>query len=171
MARTLNFFLSLTLCFCSHAAWAQSGEGQANRSAIASALVPGAGQFMNKQAWKAPIAWAVMAGSGYFLYTNQSTLNRLNTAIDLRYDNDPMTVDEFDGRFTNNQLFILKSETRRSRDYAILGVGAAYMFQVLDAYASGFLVKFDVSPNLVGSIQPNSSPMAPIGAKFCLSWP
>ena len=138
---------------------------------MASAILPGAGQFVNHQAWKAPIAWGILAGSGYFLYTNQSTLNRLNTAIDIRFDTDPTTTDEFVGRFTDNQLFTLKNETRRSRDYAILGVGAAYLFQVLDAYSSGFLVHFDVSPTLVGNVSPCPQPLAPLGAKIQLSWP
>ncbi|MEK9829644.1 MAG: DUF5683 domain-containing protein, partial [Schleiferiaceae bacterium] len=117
------------------------------------------------------IAWGIMAGTGYLLYTNQATLNRLSTAIDLRYDGDPSTVDEFDGRFTDSQLFTLKNETRRSRDYAVLGVGGAYLFQVLDAYASGFLVEFDVSPTLTGSLSPAVEPLAPLGAKLTFAWP
>ena len=51
--------------------WAQSDSaraprhwGQPEKAAIASALVPGAGQILNKQIWKAPIAWGIMAGSG-----------------------------------------------------------------------------------------------------------
>ena len=43
------------------------------------------------------------------------------------------------------------------------GVGAAYLFQVLDAYSSGFLVHFDVSPTLVGSV-------SPCPATACSSW-
>ncbi len=101
----------------------------------------------------------------------KTTLNRLSTAIDLRYDGDPTTVDEFDGRFTDSQLFTLKNETRRSRDYAVLGVGGAYLFQVLDAYASGFLVEFDVSPTLTGSLSPAVEPLAPLGAKLTFAWP
>ncbi|NCZ95379.1 MAG: hypothetical protein EBZ16_07645 [Flavobacteriia bacterium] len=109
------------------AAWGQpASDAAAKRAAMASAILPGAGQFVNHQAWKAPIAWGILAGSGYFL---------------------------------------------RSRDYAILGVGAAYLFQVLDAYSSGFLVHFDVSPTLVGSVSPCPQPLAPLGAKIQLSWP
>jgi hypothetical protein len=157
--------------FCA-AAWGQTAsDAPAKRAAVASAILPGAGQFLNHQAWKAPIAWGVMVGSGYFLYANQYTLNRLNTAIDARYDNDPTTVDEFDGRFTDAQLFTLKNETRRSRDYAVLGVGAAYLFQVLDAYASGFLVEFDVTPTLTSTIAPSVEPMAPVGVSWTWSWP
>ncbi|MFM1884319.1 MAG: hypothetical protein RL168_503 [Bacteroidota bacterium] len=171
MAHPKVIFSVVATLFCA-AAWGQTAsDAPAKRAAVASAILPGAGQFLNHQAWKAPIAWGIMAGSGYFLYTNQYTLNRLNTAIDLRYDNDPTTVDEFDGRFTDAQLFTLKNETRRSRDYAVLGVGAAYLFQVLDAYASGFLVEFDVTPTLTSTIAPSVEPMAPVGVSWTWSWP
>ena len=169
MAR--SFFLTFALVISMTKMLGQSSDAPALRAATASALLPGAGQFINHQAWKAPIAWGIMAGAGYLLYTNQYTLDRLNTAIDIRYDGDPNTVDEFEGRFSDAQLFTLKNETRRSRDYAVLGVGGAYLFQILDAYASGFLVDFDVSPTLTGKVSPAVEPMAPLGAKLTLSWP
>lgn len=169
MARRL--YIILACIGLSHGLWGQSADVQAKRAVLASAILPGAGQFVNHQAWKAPIAWGIMAGAGYLLYTNQSTLHRLSTALDLRYDGDPTTVDEFEGRFTDAQLFTLKNETRRLRDYAILGVGGAYLFQVLDAYASGFLVEFDVSPTLSGSLSPVLEPHAPMGAKLTFAWP
>jgi len=157
--------------------WAQSDSartprawGQPEKAAIASALVPGAGQILNKQIWKAPIAWGIMAGSGYYLYQNQRSYNRLTTAIDLRLDNDPLTVDEFDGQFSTNQLFSLQNDYRRRRDYAVLGVGAGYLFQVLDAYAAGHLVDFDVSPNLSARFRPALGPQTTFGAQLTFAW-
>lgn len=111
-----------------------------------------------------------MAGSGYYLYQNQRSYRRLTTAIDLRLDNDPLTVDEFDGQFTTNQLFSLQNDYRRRRDYAVLGVGAGYLFQVLDAYAAGHLVDFDVSPNLSARFRPAFGPQATFGAQLTFAW-
>jgi hypothetical protein len=157
--------------------WAQSDSaraprtlGQPEKAAIASALVPGAGQILNKQIWKAPIAWGIMAGSGYYLYQNQNNYTRLTTAIDLRLDNDPNTLDEFDGQFSTNQLFSLQNDYRRRRDYAVLGVGAGYLFQILDAYAAGHLVDFDVSPNLSARLRPALGPQTTFGAQLTLAW-
>ena len=144
--------------------------GQPEKSAIASALIPGAGQILNKQIWKAPIALGIMAGSGYYLYLNQQSFNRLSRAIDLRLDNDPLTLDEFDGQFSTNQLFSLQNDYRRRRDYAVLGVGAGYLFQVLDAYAAGHLVDFDVSPNLSARFRPAFGPQTTFGAQLTLAW-
>ena len=144
--------------------------GQPEKSAIASALMPGAGQILNKQIWKAPIALGIMAGSGYYLYLNQQSFNRLSRAIDLRLDNDPLTLDEFDGQFSTNQLFSLQNDYRRRRDYAVLGVGAGYLFQILDAYAAGHLVDFDVSPNLSARFRPALGPQTTFGAQLTLAW-
>ena len=144
--------------------------GQPEKSAIASAVLPGAGQILNKQIWKAPIALGIMAGSGYYLYLNQQSFNRLSRAIDLRLDNDPLTFDEFDGQFSTNQLFSLQNDYRRRRDYAVLGVGAGYLFQILDAYAAGHLVDFDVSPNLSARFRPALGPQTTFGAQLTLAW-
>jgi hypothetical protein len=144
--------------------------GQPQKAALASALLPGAGQIANKQLWKAPIAWGIMAGSGYYFYQNYASFRRLSNAIDYRLDGDPLTVDEFDGQFTVNQLFSLQNDYRRRRDYAFLGVGAGYLFQVLDAYAAGHLVDFDVSPNLSGRFRPAFGPNATFGANLTLAW-
>ncbi|MEY3941896.1 MAG: hypothetical protein RIR07_782 [Bacteroidota bacterium] len=111
-----------------------------------------------------------MAGSGYYFYQNFDSYRRLSTAIDLRLDGDPLTLDEFDGQFTVNQLFSLQNDYRRRRDYAFLGVGAGYLFQVLDAYAAGHLVDFDVSPNLSGRFRPAFGPNATFGANFTIAW-
>lgn len=140
------------------------------KAAIASCLLPGAGQVMNRQAWKAPLAWGIMAGAGYFVYLNQSTFNRLSLAIDIRYDNDPNTIDEFDGLYTTNQLFSLQNTYRRSRDYAVLGLAGTYLFQVLEAYAAAHLVDFDVSRNLSLKLSPTTLPQPLIGAKMTFSW-
>ncbi|MCO4749808.1 MAG: DUF5683 domain-containing protein [Schleiferiaceae bacterium] len=140
------------------------------RAAIASSLLPGSGQVMNHQAWKAPLAWGIMAGAGYFVYINQSSFDRLSLAIDFRYDNDPSTIDEFDGLYTTNQLFSLQNDYRRSRDYAVLGLAGTYLFQVLEAYAAAHLVDFDVSRNLSLRLSPATLPQSLIGAKMTLSW-
>jgi hypothetical protein len=173
MRRSLFFLLILSAYWAtaqSDTVRAPKSWEQPEKAALASALVPGAGQILNRQIWKAPIAWGIMAGSGYYLYINQKSFNRLSTAIDLRLDSDPLTVDEFDGQFSTNQLFSLQNDYRRRRDYAVLGVGAGYLFQVLDAYAAGHLVDFDVSPNLNAQVRPSFGPQTTFGAQLTLAW-
>ena len=148
--------------------WSQLSQPQ--KAGLASLIVPGAGQIVNGQVWKAPIAWSMMGASGYWWYSTQSTLNRLNGAIDVRFDNDPSTVDEFDGILNDFQLFNYQSNYQTQRDYSILILLGTYTFQALEAYAAGFLVDFDVTPNLSVQPSPAITPEGLMGAKLTFSW-
>jgi len=148
--------------------WAELSHPQ--KAGLASMVLPGAGQIVNRQVWKAPIAWSLMGASGYWWYSSQSTLNRLNQAIDIRFDSDPTTVDEFDGVLNDFQLFNYQSNYQTQRDYSILILLGAYSFQALEAYAAGFLVDFDVTPNLSVQPSPAVTPEGLLGAKLTFTW-
>jgi hypothetical protein len=89
-----------------------------------------------------------MGGTGYYFWLQQKQTNHFNAALDARLDNDPTTVDPYANVYTPTQLLSLKNTARRSRDYAFLGVVAAWGFQVLDAHVGGHLYAFDVGRNL-----------------------
>lgn len=122
--------------------------GRPQTATLLSAAVPGAGQIYNREYWKAPLAWALMGGTGYYFLLQQRQTNHFNMALDARLDNDPTTVDPYVNVYTPTQLLSLKNSARRSRDYAFLGVVAAWGFQVLDAHVGGHLYGFDVGRNL-----------------------
>ena len=122
--------------------------GRPQTATLLSAVVPGAGQIYNREYWKAPLAWALMGGTGYYLSLQQRQTNHFNAALDARLDNDPTTVDPYVNLYTPTQLLSLKNTARRSRDYAFLGIMAAWGFQVLDAHVGGHLYAFDVGRNL-----------------------
>ena len=122
--------------------------GRPQTATLLSAAIPGAGQIYNREYWKAPLAWALMRGTGYYYWLQQKQTNHLNAALDARLDNDPTTVDPYANVYTPTQLLSLKNTARRSRDYAFLGMMAAWGFQVLDAHVGGHLYAFDVGRNL-----------------------
>jgi len=122
--------------------------GRPQTAAALSAVVPGAGQLYNREYWKIPLVYGLMGAAGYFLYTQQAQTNHYALALDYRLDNNPLTIDPYAGQYTPTQLLSLKNTARRSRDYAALGVLAAWGFQVLDAHVGGHLYSFDVSRNL-----------------------
>ena len=122
--------------------------GRPQTATLLSAAIPGAGQIYNCEYWKAPLAWALMGGTGYYFWLQQKQTNHFNAALDARLDNDPTTVDPYANVYTPTQLLSLKNTARRSRDYAFLGVVAAWGFQVLDAHVGGHLYAFDVGRNL-----------------------
>jgi hypothetical protein len=122
--------------------------GRPQTAAALSAVVPGAGQFYNREYWKIPLVYGLIGATGYFLYTQQAQTTHYALALDYRLDNDPLTIDPYVGQYTPTQLLSLKNTARRSRDYAALGMLAAWGFQVLDAHVGGHLYSFDVSRNL-----------------------
>lgn len=144
---------------------------QPQKSFIASAFIPGLGQILNKQIWKSPIALGAIGGVGFVFWQNQKTVGMLKEAINQRFDNDPLTIDRYNAVFTDSQLFSLENEYTRLRDYSFLGLIGIHMLQCIDAYAAGFLVDFDISPDLNIATSYYPTPNAPIGAKIILSWP
>jgi hypothetical protein len=145
-------------------------RSQPKKAFTASFLLPGLGQALNKQAWKSPIALGAIGGSGYLLWQNQNYVSRLKEAIKIRFNPQTGEVDEFNGVYSDSQLFSLENEYTRLRDYSFLAVIGIHLLQCLDAYAAGFLVDFDVSDELNISASYSTLPEAPIGAKISLSW-
>ena len=144
-------------------------RSQPQKAFTASLLIPGLGQALNKQAWKSPIALGAICGSGFVLWQNQNYVSRLKEAIEIRFEV-PGEIDEFNGIFSDSQLFSLENEYTRLRDYSFLALIGIHLLQCIDAYAAGFLVDFDVSDDLNLSASYSSIPEAPIGAKISLSW-
>jgi hypothetical protein len=104
------------------------------------------------------------------LWQNQNYVSRLKEAIKIRFNPQTGEVDEFNGVYSDSQLFSLENEYTRLRDYSFLAVIGIHLLQCLDAYAAGFLVDFDVSDELNISASYSTLPEAPIGAKISLSW-
>ena len=123
-------------------------RSQPQKAFISSMVIPGLGQILNKQIWKSPIALGAIGGVGFVFWQNQKNVSKLKNAIDLRFDGPPGSVDEFAGIYSDSQLFSLENEYTRLRDYSFLGLIGIHMLQCIDAYAAGFLVDFDISPDL-----------------------
>ena len=125
----------------------QASSRRANKAALMSAVVPGAGQVMNRKYWKLPILYGAAGALAYFIHTNNKEYLRYKDAIILRNDNDPGTVDEFP-RFTDEDLTVRKDYYRRNRDLSYILAGVLYTLNIIDAYVDSQLMDFDVSDNL-----------------------
>jgi len=143
-------------------------QSQPQKALIASAVIPGLGQILNKQIWKSPIALGAIGGVGFVFWQNQMNVSKLKNAINIRFNGG---ADEFAGIYTDSQLFSLENEYTRRRDYSFLGLIGIHMLQCIDAYAAGFLVDFDISPDLNIATSYYPLPNAPLSAKIILSWP
>jgi len=132
------------------------------KATILSAIVPGAGQIYNRKYWKAPIVWAGLGVSIYFIQENNSEYRRYKDAYIALTDNDPNTVDEFNGQFGSEQLLNVTNTYRKWRDLSYICLGAVYILNIVDASVDAHFVRFDVSPDLSLGVGP-SLPVAAQG--------
>ncbi len=134
---------------------------KAKRSAIQSAVVPGLGQIRNGQVWKAPIVWAGLGITTYFLINNHNNYQEFAEAYRLRTDDDPNTIDPFSQRINNDKpvysdqaLKKARSTFRRRRTLSAFSIFGVWSLNILDAYVFAHLQDFDISDNLSASVNP-----------------
>jgi len=123
------------------------------KATFLSVILPGAGQVYNKKYWKVPIVYVAFAGLGYLVKTNNDEYNKYKQAYIFRTDNNAGTVDGFE-KYTEDNLLTLKNAYQRSRDFAIIGVAAVYVLNIIDAAVDAHLYTFDVSDNLTLRVYP-----------------
>ncbi|QJX45703.1 hypothetical protein HMJ29_01620 [Hymenobacter taeanensis] len=148
-------------------AWLSATRPQ--KAGTFSALLPGAGQVYNGQAWKGPLVYGALAGSVYAEvqywrlyseykagYKTRVQLSRGNT---LAIDTGPHSSQEPSDAA---QLYRFNSY-RTSRDL-LLGLNALiYGLQILAAVTIAHLHDFDINENLALRWQPTALPLASSG--------
>lgn len=118
------------------------------KAALYSAIIPGAGQIYNRQAWKAPIIYVGMGVSFYFLAYNTNDYRTLRRNYLAAIDTDPSTKNEFAGLYDAPALLSLQQQARRYLDMTVLFTTLGYTLQVLDALVYAHLRGFDVSEDI-----------------------
>ena len=127
------------------------------KAALYSAMLPGAGQIYNRQAWKAPIIYVGMAASFYFLVDNTNTYRAYRRSYLAVIDSDPTTINEFP-LYGQNELLQLRDSYRQYLDMTVLITTLGYTIQVLDALVYAHLRGFDVSEDISLRMGPVSAP-------------
>lgn len=131
------------------------------KAALLSACVPGGGQIFNsihtngrKNAfWKVPLIAAGIGGTTYLLIQNQRLVQSIKTEYNQRQlggVTNPNWVD-----YDDLALVSLYDQYARLRDLSILGIGAVYAIQILDAAVEAHFLRFDVSKELSLLIRPS----------------
>ncbi|MFN5360943.1 MAG: DUF5683 domain-containing protein [Bacteroidota bacterium] len=131
-----------------------------------SAILPGWGQAYNKQYWKIPLAYGIIAiPVGTYIFNN-NTYKKLKFAYEARYkqaQGDPSDVPFIDPELTGlsiDNLINYRNAYRRDRDYSVLFFLLAWGFQVVDATVFAHLKEFDVSNNLSMQLRPRLDPIS-----------
>ncbi len=130
------------------------------KASLLSAVLPGAGQIYNRKYWKAPIAWAGLGTCVWFIQDNTREYQRYRKAYIALVDDDPDTIDEFEGQYSPAEVLEVTDTYRRWRDLSYIAFGVVYMLNVVDASVDAHFVRFDVSPELSMGLGPSWSTLA-----------
>ncbi len=135
------------------------------RATRRSAILPGWGQAYNKQYWKIPLVYGVLAiPASTFIY-NTDLYNKTKIAYQARFkesNGDKSELGLIDPSLQKLSLGSLQSYKnifRRDRDYSIMWFILAWGLNVADATVSGNLKEFNVNHNLSMRIEPFSQPL------------
>lgn len=154
---------------------------------IRSAMVPGWGQFYNRQYWKLPIVAAAFGVNIYFIIRNDERYHyyrgQLGEAIDAKVTTKNVllyeTKDDIDvskrvsREYSQDQLNNIVAGYRKNRDGSYLFLLATWAANIVDANVTAHLKTFDMTDDISFKIQPSfSSPdiLEPVlGAKLTLT--
>lgn len=129
-----------------------------------SAILPGWGQAYNKQYWKIPLVYGVLAIPAATYQYNANLYSKAKFAYEARFkeaNGDNSDVSKIDPTLKNLGLASLQSYRnifRKDRDYSIMWFILGWGLNVLDATVSGHLKEFDINNDLSLKIQPSYQP-------------
>lgn len=180
----MKVLASLMLC-CFFYSQAQAQDLEADtsnthpfrKSILFAAVLPGAGQVYNSikkkkgfrhAIWKVPLIYGGLTATLYSLIQNQGIKNSLKTEYTNRLNG--VTVDPEWSSYDDQGVLYLYKQYLDQRDLSILGVGAVYLFQILDAGVESHFISFDVSEDLSFRIQPTLIGMMTPGINISLNF-
>lgn len=128
---------------------------------LSSALLPGLGQIYNRSFWKLPL---IYGGLGYLISTalfNHQQFMRYERAYVAIADEDPSTIDEFNGKIPLQTLEYGSNFYRRYRDLSIIGIVLVYALNVIDAYVDAHLFYWNVDDDIEVRTEPQLAMLDP----------
>lgn len=129
------------------------------RAGLYSAILPGLGQFYNRQYWKIPVIYTGLAVAGYFFVDNLNTYQSYRKAYIGRINNH-YPSDKYVGIYSQDQLQQLQNDYNRYLNLTVLFTGVGYTLQVLEAITGAHLKNFDISRDISLQTRPVVFPRA-----------
>ncbi len=129
-----------------------------------SAILPGWGQAYNREYWKIPIVYGVLAIPTVAFIYNNNYYKKTKFAYEAQFkaqNGDSSDLAAIDPELVNLSIGSLqnyRNQFRRDRDYAILFFLLAWGLQVADATVFAHLKQFNVSNDLSMQINPTFNP-------------
>jgi hypothetical protein len=131
-----------------------------------SLMIPGWGQAYNKQYWKIPVVYGILAIPAGLYFYNNSWYKKTRFAYEALFQAQQPVPDSTNYRLIDPQLKGLsissvqsyRNAFRRDRDYSILWFILAWGLQIADATVFAHLKDFDVSDDLSMRVNPTFNP-------------
>lgn len=145
----------------------QVKEHSPKKALILSAVLPGAGQVYNKQAWKVPIIYVAFGGVGYYTYTNYTQMRLYKEEYLYRVNNNGASLHPDDPNIVsapNSNIYNLYENYNKTFQLSIIIAVAVYGVNLLDAYVYGHLFDFQISDDLTLNISPTVVPTYQLSA-------
>lgn len=133
----------------------------AKKALILSAVLPGAGQVYNGQAWKIPIIYVGLGGVAYYTYNNYTQMKLYKEEYLYRVNNNDATLHPDDPDIANNtrsNIYNLYEDYNKTFQLSIIIATAIYGLNLLDAYVFGHLYDFQITDDLTLNISPEIIP-------------
>jgi hypothetical protein len=128
------------------------------KAVVYSLICPGLGQIYNKKYWKLPFIYGAGGTFVYFISYNQLKYVKFRDAyIDYKSNTSASSKEytKIDGaNYRNSILATGRDYYRRYRDLSVLGLGAIYLLNVVDAMVDAHFFNYDVSDDLSMHIGP-----------------
>lgn len=133
------------------------------KTGLFSAIVPGLGQYHNKQYWKIPVIYVGVGVAAYFIADNLKNYNAFRKEYAGRLSNDPSFVSKFPEYRDDNTIKSAQDFYRQNLDLTVLITGLGYTLQVIDAVVFAHLKGFDISEDISLNYKPVMTPQGGIG--------
>lgn len=117
-----------------------------NKATFMSSLVPGLGQYYNKQYWKIPIIYGGFTGLIYFASYNNYVYKKYRQDYRWACSDDPEIRKK--SVYPKENTKRLKESWRRYRDLCFIGIGGLYLLQAIDANVDAHFFNFTIDKDL-----------------------
>lgn len=122
-------------------------------ASLMSAVLPGAGQFYNKQYLKIPAIYILGGALVYSTIANNSGYQEYLEAFTVLEESE-VSLKGYEV-YSSEQLKSIKDQYRRYRDLSIAGIVVLYALNIVDATVYGHLFDYDVGDDLSLRIEPS----------------
>lgn len=154
MKKYIVFLLCLFVCVSCLFAQTNTEAHSAKKASRLSAILPGAGQVYNKQAWKIPIIYAGAGAVTYFAITNYNNAIKFKTEYYNRIDNNTADLLSDYTKYSDESILSLYNAYNKNFQLSIALGAAVYLLNIIDAMVYGHLYEFDINEDLSAKVSP-----------------